>query len=439
MTATVAGPPEAVERDLDMPALLARWRRGGVLALVVWVLAAVAWVGWAPIAGAVVGHGLVKVEANRQTVTHRDGGIVDRVLVREGQVVAGGEPLLVLKDERVDSAVELLQAQLAAERLRALRLHAETALRPAWQPPAVATAREADARDREQAAFGARRATLDRQLQALRAQMADIEIEIAAHRRNDVASTEALALLREEIDANEALASENFVNRSRLLTLRRGIADYEARIEGARAEAAQAGQRRAELAGRAESLRAAYVQQATEELREAGARTVDLEERLRAGADTAGRQVIVAPVAGRLVDLRVNTVGSAIGPLEPLVDIVPADVPLVVETRVSAGSISELRPGQAAKVQVLGARQRETPMLDGQVAQVSADALTDPRTGVPYFAVLVEVPPSAAAAAGVALLPGMATEVYITTRERTALEFLLEPLVAGLRRSFREH
>lgn len=435
----------------DLPLLLARWRRGGLWALGLWALAALLWFMLAPISGAVVGSGTVKVEANRQTVSHRDGGIVARVLVREGQIVKQGETLVVLQDARIDSTVDLLQAQLLAERLRAARLEAERALQPRWSPPAMASqaaqaqqaaqapARSAEALARERSAFEARRRSLDRQLDSLRAQIVDIDNEIQAHRRNDIASTEALALLREEIASNEALARENFVNRSRVLTLRRGVADYEARIETARAEGAQARQRRAELEGRADSLRAAYVQQASEELREAGARIVDLEERLRAGADAAGRQVITAPVAGRLVGLKVNTVGSALGPREPVVDIVPADVPLVVETRVAAEAVGELRPGLQAEVRLLGARQREVPLLDGQVVQVSADALTDPRTGLSYFAVLVEVPPAAWAGVGVALLPGMATEVYITTSERTALEFLLEPLTAGLRRSFREH
>ncbi|RVT49488.1 HlyD family type I secretion periplasmic adaptor subunit [Rubrivivax albus] len=422
--------------------LLARWRRAGLLALAGWAAVALLWFVAAPISGAIVGGGSVKVEANRQTVSHRDGGIVAQVLVREGQAVARGQTLIMLEDERVASSVDLLQAQLLTERLRVDRLTAERSLASAWAgtlPPGADDVRGREALARERANFLARRQSLDRQLQAAAAQIADIDTEIAAHRRNDAASTQALALLREEIASNEALARENFVNRSRVMTLQRGVADYEARIEGARAESAQARQRRAELAGRMESLRAAYVQQASEELAEAGARVVDLEERLRAGSDTAGRQVVTAPVAGRLVSLRVNTVGSAVGPREPLVDIVPVDVPLVVEARVGPDAVSELRPGLKAEVRLLGARQREVPLLDGTLVQVSADALHDPQGGPPYFLIQVEVPATEVQSAGVTLHPGMATEVFVTTSDRTALDFLLDPLLSGLRRSFREH
>jgi HlyD family type I secretion membrane fusion protein len=427
--------------------LLTRWRLLGVGAILVWGGLFATWAILAPISGAVVAPGLVKVESNRQIVSHRDGGIVAQILVVEGQTVAKGETLIVLEDARLDTAVDLLQAQLVTEELRKSRLEAEAALRPAWTPPPPALAgdgaahkRTREALARERSAFEARRRTLDGQLASVRGQLVDTETEIKAHQRNNVAATEAMSLLREEIASNEKLLEENFINRTRVLALRRGLAEYESRIETTAADGSQARQRKAELEGRLEGLRLAYVQQATEELREATARLIDVEERLRAGSDAVGRQVIAAPVAGRLVDLRVNTVGSAVGAREPIVDIVPAGLPLVVESRVGAESITDVRAGQKAEVRLVGTRQRDTPLLDGKVMRVSADALLEPRSGLPYFAVQVEVqPPPVGFPPGLPLIAGQATEVYIKTSERTALEFLLEPLTSGLRRSFREH
>ena len=425
--------------------LLRRWRRQGLGAIGVWLALFAAWAAFAPISGAVVAPGVVKVESNRQIVSHRDGGIVAQILVREGQTVNKGQTLIVLEDARVETTVDLLQAQLVAEQLRKSRLETEAEMRGSRAPPALAGAgplpeRTREALARERSAFEARRRTLDGQLAAVRSQITDVETETKAHQRNAVASTEALKLLREEIASNEKLLEENFVNRTRVLALKRGLADYESRIETNQADLSQARQRKAELEGRLEALRLAYVQQATEELRESTTRVVDFEERLRAGRDAAGRQIITAPVAGRLVDLRVNTVGSAVGAREPIVDIVPADQPLVVETRVGAESITEVRAGQQAEVRLLGTRQRDTPLLDGKVVRVSADALVEPRSGLPYFAVQVEVhPPPEGFPQGLVLIAGQSTEVYIKTSERTALEFLLEPLTAGLRRSFREH
>lgn len=437
--------PTAAEGPPALLPLLARWQRRGLLALAVWLGLFVLWSLLAPISGSVVGFGQVKVEANRKTVSHRDGGIVARVLVREGEIVKQGQALIALEDARIDTTVDLLQAQLVAERLRKSRLEAEAALQPAWVPPPVAGAASAAVRGREAAArersaFEARQRTLAGQLDAVRVQIADIATEVQAHQRNIVASTEAMQLLREETASNEALLKENFVNRARVLSLKRGVSEYESRIETSQAEMAKARQRQTELEGRLAALKLAYVQAATEELREVTNRVVDYEERLRAGRDAEGRQVVTAPVAGRLVDLRVNTVGSAVGPREPIVDIVPSDEPLVVETRIGADAVTEVRVGQVAEVRLLGARQRTSTTVPGRVVRVSADALVEQRSGVPFFAVLVAVPAEAVAAAGLPpLQAGMSTEVYVRTSERTALEFLMEPLTAGLRRSFREH
>jgi HlyD family type I secretion membrane fusion protein len=442
--APMAAPPAGAPVDIDVQPMLQRWRRLGLGSVGVFVLAFCAWALWAPISGAVVAGGLVKVEANRQTVTHRDGGIVAKVLVEEGQIVQQGQALIVLEDMRVDSTVDLLQAQLVAERLRQSRLEAEASQRAAWTPPPlpkdVDATRAAEAMGRERSAFDARRRTLQGQLDSVAGQIKDTEAEIKAHERNNAASQDALKLLREEVASNEQLLAENFVNRTRVMTLKRGLSDYESRIQSIEAELFQARQRRSELSGRLASLKLAYVQTATEDLRETTARIVDIEERLRAGQDAATRQVIAAPVAGRLVDLRVNTVGSAVGAREPIVDVVPSGVPLVVEARVSADAVGEVRVGQAAEVRLLGTKKGSQDLLDGKVIRVSADALEEQRSGAPYFAVQVEVPvPEQALADGGALMPGMSAEVYIRTSERTALKFLMDPLTAGLRRSFREH
>lgn len=436
---------ERVDAD-DVRRLMRRLRRGGLIALAVWIVVMLVWSFAAPISGAVVASGLVKVEANRLTISHRDGGIVSQVLVHEGEVVRKGQPLILLEDVRVDSSVDLLRAQLATERLRRSRLSAEIDSRGEWRPDAddaalaEANARVREALAREKAAFDARRRTLVGQIEALRAQRRDTELEIAARLRDGQASGESLKLLKEELASNESLLAQGFIDQSRVRTIRRGVADYQSRIESNEAELAKARQRVSEIDGRVQSLQDAYRQQAAEDLREANGRIVDYEERLRASEDTAGRQQIVAPAEGRLIDLRVNTVGSAIGPREPVVDIVPADAPLVVEVKVSAEAVGEVRPGQPAEVRLLSYKQRSTHMIDATVLRVSADALTEQRSGTPYFAVVVAMDPASLRQfPEVRVAPGLAAEVYIRTSERTPIDFLIEPLVAGMRRGFREH
>lgn len=427
----------------DLQRRIHRWGIAGAATVVVWISLFTLWALEAPILGAVVAMGAIKVEANRQVVTHRDGGIVAAILVREGESVIRGQPLIRIEDARTESSLEMLASQLEVERLRGSRLEAEAALRDAWGPPAARGhigERLRQALAREQSTFTARRRALNAALESARSQLVGTRAEIEATERNIAATTQALAMMREELASNEALLQQEFVHRTRVLGLRRSVADYESRIAASAAEMAQARQRAAELEGRSETTRSEFVRIAAEELRETNARVVDLEERLRAMQDTVDRNVVVAPAAGHLVHLRVNTVGSAIGAREAIVDIVPSDVPLRIEARIGAAAAIDVAVGQVARVRLLGARQRNAGVLMGHVVGISADALVDARSGEEYFGVQIELAPdSIPPEVRHAVRPGGAAEVYLRTSERTALEFLTEPLTAGMARSFREN
>jgi HlyD family type I secretion membrane fusion protein len=212
------------------------------------------------------------------------------------------------------------------------------------------------------------------------------------------------------------------------------------RINENLAELAQAKQKKSDLETRSVTLRENYVQEANADLRDTTNRIVDLEERLRAATDASERKLIVAPVAGKVVDLRVTTAGAAIGPRDPLLDIVPKDNPLLIEARVPVDAIGELRHGLPADVHLTAYKQRTTPLIEGKVIHVSADALADRQSGIPYYVTHIQLSPQSLHAAGdLALHPGMAAEVYIKTRERTALDYLVEPLTNSIRRAFRDY
>ena len=429
-----------------LPGLLRRWRNAGLWATAAWLALFAGWAALAPLSGAAVGQGLFKVDANRKTVSHRDGGNVAEIHVREGQLVRAGDLLLTLEDVRLDASVDLLRGQVDAELLRESRLGTEAALQPGWRPDTdpvlrAAAQRAKDAMARERAAFAARREALDAQQASARRQAADVALEMDAHERNLRASADALRLAREELTSNEALLKDNFINRTRVMALQRTVSEYESRIHTVEADLAQARQHRSDLDGRQATLRQAYIQQAADERRDSTARLADLQARLRAAADSSRRQAVLAPVSGRLVDLKVHTRGSAVGPREPLVDIVPDGVPLMVETKLGADAISGVRLGEAADIHLLGHAFRQLGMLEGRVVNISADALTEARSGAPYFTVLIEPTPAAMArlreVAGT-VSPGQAVEVFINTSRRTPLEFLFDPLGSALRRAFRD-
>jgi multidrug efflux pump subunit AcrA (membrane-fusion protein) len=166
-----------------------RITRRGITIVASWVLLFGAWAVWAPISGGVVASGLVKVEADRRTVSHRDGGTVAAIRVKEGQMVHQGDVLVELDDVRVEASVGVLRAQLAADRLRQSRLEAEAAGTARWStPPALAQefadiARFAEQAAKERATFDARQANVQTQIDGERRQADDTRTEIAVRLR----------------------------------------------------------------------------------------------------------------------------------------------------------------------------------------------------------------------------------------------------------------
>jgi epimerase transport system membrane fusion protein len=417
----------------------------GASVIVVGFLGVIAWAAFAPLSGSIVATGVVKVDSNRKTVQHRDGGIVREILVHEGEEVERGQALVLLDDARIDSSFDLLRSQFDAEIIRRARLTAERDYAPGFSVPAEVAARQSDSRvaemlRRERGIFSTRRQAIESQLNLTRRQIGEVEAEIAARQSQDSSAVTAIKLMDQEVAANEALLSENFINRTKVMTLQRAAAEYRMRQGENAAERAKATQRKSELELKMVSLRETYATEASAELRDTGNKIVDIEERLRAARDAAERKVIAAPVAGRVVDLRVTTAGSPIGPRDPVLDVVPRDNPLIVEAHVPLDAISELRQGLLAQVRLTAYRQRTTPLVEGRVTYVSADALSDKQASAPHFVVYVELSKTSLKAAGALNLhPGMAAEVYIKTSERTALDYLLEPVLVSIRRAFRDH
>lgn len=423
---------------------LTRYARAGFAVLALGALVLVAWVVLAPLSGAIIAPAFVKVDMNRKVVQHQEGGIVKQVLVRDGERVQQGQTLVVIDDVKLDATLDLLRTQHDGERAKAARLEAERAMLPEVIFPAdmVERAREPKVVEfiqRESALFRARREALDSQVAVLRKQIRQTEDEAKALDGQIAAEARALKSQKEELALNEKLFKQNYVQKTRLMTLERAVADYEARWEEHRAELAKTRQRSSELELRVLAQRNAYVQSATDELKEITTRLFDLEERLRPSKDAADRQRIAAPIAGVVVGQRVFAAGAVVGPREVLMEIVPEDKTLVVEARIRPEDINHVHKGSDAEVRLTAYKQRTTPLVAGNVNYVSADRMLDTQTGTPYYVVHVDVPARALEEAGnLRMQAGMPAEVYIRTDSRSAFDYLFAPVTAYLRRGMRE-
>jgi epimerase transport system membrane fusion protein len=175
------------------------------------------------------------------------------------------------------------------------------------------------------------------------------------------------------------------------------------------------------------------------DLREAQAKIADVTPRLQAARDVLDRTRLRSPYGGYVVDLSVFSVGGVIQRGDKVMDIVPSQNHLVAEANVNVDDIHEAHPGMRAEMHFTAYKQRVIPIIHGDVIDVSADRLTDKRTGTPYYTALVRVDEKELAASKeVVLTPGMAVTVMIPTKERTALDYLLGPVVASFDQSFRQ-
>jgi HlyD family type I secretion membrane fusion protein len=421
---------------------LARWAAAVLLFGLVPVCA---WLALAPLSAAVVANSFVKVDLDRRVVQHAEGGTVREVKVRDGQHVEQGEPLLILGDVSVAADLNRLDYRVAVERASLARLEAEQlSARTIDFPSEVLAAARSDPRVAEQvvkerALFSARRDALVGQSALFRSQQGKVVQEAASLRAQIAQATESLKHQKAELETNRRLLSDGFISATRISQIEATVADYGVKLEERRSELARAEQRLIDADLRIKGLESDYRQQASDQLKVSSARLAEIQQEQRKTVDAAGRQVIVAPVSGDVINLKFTTPGSVVSPREPIADIVPSNPRLVVEAHIRTEDVSRVQQKQAAEIRFTAFKYRTTKLVQGKVVYISADRLVDRATNAPYYSVLIEADADSLAAAGdLKLQAGMPAEVYINGEQRTPLEYMLEPVTQVLRRSARE-
>jgi HlyD family type I secretion membrane fusion protein len=425
-------PPQS-GRSQELPALLRRL----LIPVVIVGFIVSAWAGSAPLAGAIIAPAVIKVELNRKTVQHQEGGIVSKLLVRDGQRVHAGEALIVISDLRRNAELNVLEDQVRAERARAARAASEAALEADFRPQERFTAGvgAADYFARESALFVARRRTLNEEVAALESQRREIQAQAEALQLQVGASETAAELANDELASNERLVKDGFVQKARILQLQRAEAEFRSKVAEGRSNLAMARQRGAEIQARIAQARNKYQQEATDELKDATAKLRELEQRLAPSVDQVDRQVVRSPVDGEVMSLRVAGAGAVVAPREPLLDVVPAEERLVVEAHIRPQDINSVHHDSAAQVRLTSFDARTTPLLRGKVTIVSGDRVTPTDGHDSYFVATVEVDAAVLKShPDIKLQAGMPAELYVATGERTLLEYLLRPL-----RTFSQH
>ncbi len=403
------------------------------------------WSTQARIAGAVLAPGQIEVEQNRQVVQHPDGGVVDKILVKEGDVVAEGAVLIRLDPARVTSELNVTESQLYEIRARKARLAAE---RDDSEAMDIDADLEEATRERPAVAeliagqmrlFQARRASEQKESEQLERRGAQILNQIEGIEAQQTALRRQLDLIAEELGAQQSLLDRGLAQASRVLALRREEARLSGQVGELTALAAESRGRITELEIQKLKLGTTRREAAIAEIRDLQFREVELAERRLTLKQQLSRMNIRAPAAGIVYGLEVFAPRSVIRPAEPVLYIVPQDRPLIVSARISPSDVDEVFVGQTVTLRLSALGTRDTPELRARVTVMSADAFVDKLSGTPFYR--AEIRPERGEmeklGEGV-LIPGMPAEAYIRTSERTPLAYLVKPFTDYFAKAFRE-
>ena len=440
-------PPSHEEWYRDVPRSVRNQAIFGIGLMVLTFGGLGSWAFTAPLAAAVIAQGSFVATGQNKVVQHLEGGIIKEIVVSEGDKVSVGE-VLVRLDTTAALATEreLLVRQRRLEATEA-RLVAEYGELPQLLfPPELRQAAEESVEissilDGQLLAFKTSRRALDQDLSLLGRNRDALEVRKVGYQTQLASHREQVEILTEEYEAKKELLAKGLTRKPEVLAIQRLIVEAGGQIGRLEAEVQEIVEIQSRYDVQIEKARSEYRELALDELEIIQAELESVREKVLRARDVRERSDVIAPVAGTVVRLHYHTQAGVIESGKPILEILPANAPLIVEVQILRTEIDSVRLGQHAAVRLTGLNQRTTPVLDGRVTYVSADAVTNNVNGEPHevYIARISLPPEQLRRVpGFAPTPGMPAEIMIQTAERTFAQYIAKPIVDSMSRAFRE-
>jgi HlyD family type I secretion membrane fusion protein len=424
-------------------------RLGGAIAFFFFVVL-LGWAAFVPLDAGVHAAGAVAVSGNRQSVQHREGGVVTAIRAREGQRVAAGQLLVEMSAPDLRASERALTSDYLTLLAQRSRLMAEAVGQSDFPIPAEfaglppedqAMAAQALALQRSQ--LRATQASLQAQQGVLGQRSRQLSEQQSGYAEQRGSLQRQQQILADQIAGLKELEKRGFAATNRVREAERLLEELRGRESAMSAEVARAGEGMGETRMQSLSVSSASKADVAKDIRDTQAKLSEVLPRLVAAREQLARARVRAPVAGTVVGLSVFTVGGVVAPGQTLMDIVPSNPKLVIQAQVDPRGADDIHEGQIAQVRFSSVEDRSLPLLSGRVRTISADAFQDEKTGRSFYRAEVEVSPEELrqvrdVLGGGQLRPGLPVELVFTTRKRTALQYLFEPLSQHLWRSLRE-
>ncbi len=395
----------------------------------------VLWAALAPLDKGVPVSGNVVVAGSRQVVQHQLGGVIERILVRDGDAVSAGQVLVQMDATQTRAQRESLYAQyinarasearLSAERDGQGSIHFARDLLAAESDPWVASALQL-----QRQLLVSRRDALRMEVDGLKENIAGAQAMLQGVRDSMAHKEEQRAALAEQLKGQRELTREGYLSRNRLLESERLYAQLNGAIAEDLGNLGRTQRQVLETTLRIGQRQEEYQRDLRQQLGDTQLKVQDLASRLRAADFELANTQVRAPASGTVVGLSVFTPGGVISPGAQLMEIVPKDAPLLVDARAPVELVDKLHPGLEVELLFVAFSQSKTPRVAGKVTLVSADRLEDEKTGEPYYKVRAQVSEAGMQQlAGVEIRPGMPVQAFVRTGERSLLSYLFKPLL----------
>ncbi|OMG65215.1 hemolysin secretion protein D [Stutzerimonas balearica] len=400
------------------------------------------WATFAPLESAALAPGVVTVQSYRKTVQHLEGGIVKELLARDGDMVAAGDPLIILDDTQLRAEYGMTRSQLVAAQAMEARLTAERDGKESIDFSRMLESdsqRAREARDGETQIFNARRGSRLGEISVLQKRIGQLNEQVSGLQSMISTKRDLESSYKGEIGELTELLSEGYVDKQRLVEQERKLGMLRAEIADHQSEITRTKLQISETELQIVQLNKNFSSEVVAQLAEVQTKVFDLQERISALEDRISRVVIRAPEDGMILGMKIHTVGGVVSPGTPLLDIVPSVSDLIVEAQVSPIDIDRVSVGKRADIRFSAFKNSTTPEIEGEVVQISADRLVNEQTGMPYYLARVSLTQEGMRSLGsLKLQPGMPAEVLINTGDRTMLQYLMQPATDAFARSMIE-
>jgi HlyD family secretion protein len=423
----------------------------GLIVVFIFFVVLLGWAALARVDAAVYAHGTIVVSGSRQEVQHREGGVISALHVKEGDHVVKGQVLVDLAGDQTEANANALIAQFIDLKLKEARLLAEQSGRggfvipaaldefgPQYQPlinSAVILQRNT---------LAANRTFIATQLSVLDQRVVQTREGIAGYEEQSKSNIQRQSLTRDELTGVQDLQAKGYAPMTRVRSLQEEIAGLEGEFGALRANIAASEAKIGETQLQAVSVRKQFLDQTIADLSDTQSKLKAMEPQMQAARTSYDRLHIRATATGKMMGLSVFTVGGVIAPGQKVAEIVPDATPLVIQAMVDVKDGNDIKPGQVAQVRFTSLHERDVPILNGRVLDVSGDSFSDKETNRAFYTARIQISPETLRTLNRimkdsdALKPGLPVEVVVPLRKRTMLQYLLEPLNQSLWKTFRE-